>query len=96
MRIRHIAAATTLAALTTAGLISVTATPATATAADCIAYLNSVQQQSSVRDGFCISTQTFAEEIGDEVALAECSALMTVTLLPPHHTAQACQRAVQD
>jgi hypothetical protein len=96
MRIRRIAATATLAGLTTAGLISVTTTPATATAAQCIAYLDSVDQQSSARDLICLGTEMTADSVGDEAALLECTEIMTGTLLPPQHVAEACQRAVQD
>jgi hypothetical protein len=96
MRIRHIAATATLAGLTTAGLISVTTTPATATATACINYLESVDQRSKVRDVICHGTEMTADSVGDEAALLKCTELMGGTFLPPQHVAEACQRAVQD
>jgi hypothetical protein len=95
MRIRHIAATATLAGLTTAGLISVTATPATATAADCMAYLEAVDQQSTARDAACITTETLARTASRPVALTQCYPLMSATGLFYLYMTDACALAAQ-
>jgi hypothetical protein len=98
MRIRRFAATTALAGLATAGLIGLTsATPASATSLQCIQYLQSVDEQSTLRDVTCSATETAADTQGDQYAEITCNTVMTIiTGLNSEHAAEACQRAVQD
>ncbi|MBA9007207.1 hypothetical protein [Thermomonospora cellulosilytica] len=90
----RIAATTAVAgSLTAAGLVGLSA-PAHADAADCVAYLASVNQSSLLRTAFCEATQTAAQTVSPSVAESACLLLMAVTGLGQTDAQQACNRAV--
>jgi hypothetical protein len=95
MRIRRFAATTALAGLATAGLIGLTsATPASATATDCIQYLQSLNEHGYGRDAVCRITETTAAVDGSFAARLACVDVMALTFLDSDYAHEACRRAV--
>ena len=71
-----------------------TATPASANAAACIAFLSSISESNLARDLLCDAAQTTGSTVSPEIAVAECTAAMELTALPALQVVTACEAAV--
>ncbi|MFF1613942.1 hypothetical protein ACFVYA_39780 [Amycolatopsis sp. NPDC058278] len=91
-RLTSIAAATTAFA---GALILGTASPAQASAATCVTYLEGVGEQTTARNVICESTEALSDNVSPQYAYSVCLLSMTATGLTQSRSAAACSRAIE-
>ncbi len=82
--------------LASMGLAFIAATPAHATAGQCIGYLEQQGEDTTVRNEVCQTTEVLADNVSDAYAREYCHAAMLATGLDPDTTDEACERALED